>query len=212
MRKTTLAAIMLGLAVATPALAGDFYVAASAGRSSIDLNDENLDLVAEGFNVSSSSDHSDTGYKLQAGYQFNRYFAVEGGYVHFGKAKYSAALAKGADQGTLDEVVKVSGFNLVAVGILPLGEDFSLFGKIGAIRVRAEHSFDVDIGADTALESETHTKGRPFFGVGAAYNFTKQLSLRAEYERVNNVVIESGVSPLGSPDVSLFSVGLSYKF
>jgi OOP family OmpA-OmpF porin len=80
--KRLAAAAILATVIATPALAEDFYVLGSLGRSSVDIDQSAIDadLTDVGVtNLSSSLDKHDTGYKLQLGYRFNRYFAVEGG-------------------------------------------------------------------------------------------------------------------------------------
>ncbi|MDZ7670304.1 MAG: outer membrane beta-barrel protein [Gammaproteobacteria bacterium] len=72
---------------AIPAAAADpshWYFGAGLGESQADIAEEEIraDLLSSGFTTSGFADEeSDFGYKLFAGYQFNRYLAVEGGYL-----------------------------------------------------------------------------------------------------------------------------------
>jgi len=196
------------LTFAANAMAGDLYVVGSIGQSKVkDFNKNALDadLAADFGAVSSSDDRSDTAYKLQLGYQINKNFAVEGGYVDLGKVTYAATVTGG----TLNVDVKSSGWNLAAVGILPLNEQFSLFGKLGAIhattKLGAQGTGVVSGWAEPGKESGWSAN----YGLGASYNINKQVAIRAEYERFDSL---GGDNVGGKSDVDLFSVGVAYKF
>jgi OOP family OmpA-OmpF porin len=57
-------------------------------------------------------------YKLQTGYQLDRNWALEGGYLDSNNANYSAS--GGNLPGTVTSSASVSGWNLTGIGILPL--------------------------------------------------------------------------------------------
>lgn len=196
--KAMLALSVLSLAAAS-ASAGDWYGVASIGRSSIDegaKGDIDSELIALGATgLSSSLDDSNTGYKLQLGYQFNENWALEGGYVDLGKFKYNSASSLGA----LNADVKATGWNIDAVGTLPINEQFSVFGKIGLIRAKFEATATGPGGSASASETESKST----WGIGGTYNFSKTVGVRAEWERFN----------MGdNSDVDLLSVGLAFKF
>jgi opacity protein-like surface antigen len=46
------------------------------------------------------------------------------------------------------------------------------------------------------------------FGIGASYSFTRNLALRAEFERFLDV----GDSDTGEGDVDLISIGVTFRF
>lgn len=201
--KTSL--LVTGLALATgllaphAALAQDkgFYIGLGAGQS--DAKDACSELGGVGF--SGSCDDTSTGKKIFLGYQFTQNFAVEGGYVDLGKFK-----ASGTVLGVpVSAYAKAKTWQLVAVGTLPLANNFSLFGKAGL------HNWDADAGVTAlGLTSTTSDKGIDLtFGVGAGYEITKNLGLRLEWERFRHVGEDDTT---GKSDVDLLSVGLRYRF
>lgn len=188
---------LLALAAAS-AQAGDWYGVASVGQSKLesgtkgDIDSEVRSIPVTG--LSSSMDDSDTGYKLQLGYSFDKNWAVEGGYVDLGKFDYTARFTGG----TARAQVKADAWNIAVVGTVPLGNNFSLFGKLGAARIKADFNASASPGGSTS-DSESSTKGN--WGVGGTYSFSDNIGLRAEWERFNT-----------DSDINLLSVGLVFKF
>jgi OOP family OmpA-OmpF porin len=207
MKKIVLAAVLAGCAAA-PVFAGDFYVVGTLGQSTFDLSKSDIDrsMVAAGVPVTSSSlDKSDVAYKIQLGYQFNPYVAIEGGYVDLGKSGYSASVTGAAVQSD----VKASGLAIAALGILPINESFSLFGKLGLINAAVEIEATASAGGSSASSSISATKIKGNWGLGAAYNVNKQLALRVEYERFMKL---GDANSTGEVDVNLLSAGIAFKF
>ncbi len=205
MKKISLLALIAGL-VAVPAFAGDAYVLGSIGQSSFDLNKGGLDgvLTTAGLGgISSSLNKTDTGYKAQVGYQFNENFAVEGGYIDFGKFAYSSTFTGGS--GNFD--YKLTGFNVAAIGILPINDAFSVFGKLGAINAKVDASSSISIvGIPVSITGQA-TKLVPSWGLGATYNLNKQFAVRAEFEQFGKV----GDEP-SKGNINLASAGVVFKF
>lgn len=224
MRKTVVAvsSAVAMLAVPLAASAGDFYVAGSVGQSDIGLDRQKIQGGLDGILInkgatalssSSSLSNTDTGYKLQLGYRFNENFAVEGGYVDLGKAKYSQSST--ATQGTASAAgnVAVDGLVVSAVGILPVAKDVDLFGKLGMFVGQAKASLPWSAtltgGASGSGQlGGTKSQAVPTYGIGASYAVNKQVSVRAEYEWFNL----QGIALTGNPTATLFSVGAVYKF
>lgn len=207
MKKISLIAF-IAATVATPVFAGDVYVVGSIGHSSVDLDKGAIDndLTSVGATgVSSTLDKSDTGYKIQIGYQFNQNFAVEGGYVYLGKAKYSASYNGG--NATAD--AKASGMNIAALGIFPINESFSVFGKFGMIDAKVEVSASATGPGGAASGTASATKWKTNFGIGGIYNINKQVSVRAEIERFSKL---GDTNNTGESNVNLLSAGVMYKF
>ena len=98
--KFTRASGTLGLlvvaAITSPiamAQASGWYIGANVGQARAKIDDPRItsSLLAAGFTTTSiKDDDRDTGYKLFTGYQFNRYFALEGGYFDLGKFGFTA--------------------------------------------------------------------------------------------------------------------------
>jgi len=205
---------MLGLAafalIASPSVdAADtgWYGGVNIGQSRANIDDARITsgLLGAGFATTSiNDDDRDTAYKLYGGYQLNRNFAIEGGYFDLGRFGFTATTVPA---GTLNGSIRLKGVNLDAVGILPINEKFSAFGRAGLNYAEAEDSFS-GTGAVTVLNPDPSKREANYkFGVGIQYNFTETLGMRAEGERyrINDAVGNRG-------DIDLFSLGLLYRF
>jgi OmpA-OmpF porin, OOP family len=195
--RRTLAAVALALsgALAASQASAQGFIGGSIGQSDID------DEITSGLiNGSQSVDGKDTAWKIFGGYMFNRHFGLEVAYVDLGEVSYSGTTdAFGPTELVTGGKVEAWGFNISAIGALPVTEQFSVFGKLGLFFWDAEAN-------DT-------TGGRPFsatddgadfsFGVGLGYNFTRNLGVRAEWEMFQNI---------SDADASLISVGLLWRF
>ena len=109
--------------------------------------------------------------------------------------------------GTLTGNIKLRGLNLDAVGILPITEKFSAFGRVGVNYAEARDSF-TGTGAVRVLNpSPSKRDTNHKFGLGLQYAFTESLAVRGEVERYR---IDDAIGNKG--DIDLFSVGLVYRF
>jgi OOP family OmpA-OmpF porin len=184
-------AIMLAAAllVAAPAAAQDqgFYAGLSIGQSA--AKDACDDLVGTGI----SCDDKDTAWRILGGYQFNRNFAVELGYTDLGEVT--------ASFGTLRETISSTAFELVGVGMLPVAERFSVYGKLGIYRASTEDETNFGF---SAKESNTDIT----FGFGARFDITKNIAVRGEWQKYSDV----GGPDIGESDVDVISIGVLFKF
>jgi opacity protein-like surface antigen len=165
-----------------------WYVGGSVGQSKIDCSTGGVAGV--------SCDDSDTAFRVLGGYQFNKYLGAELGYADLGKATLSAA--------GLSASVEAKAWDLVAVGRVPVADRFSLFGKLGMYRA------DSDLSSNTALipaSSDDNTDVT--YGLGAQYDFNKNLGVRAEWQQYKKVGSDSTG---GEGDVDVMSVGVVYRF
>jgi outer membrane protein with beta-barrel domain len=176
------AALALTAAMAAQAdVQPGFYMGAGFGSTKID--DDGFDDI--------DFDDSDVGFKLFGGYSFNQNFAIEATYFDLGEASGSLGFGDTFDVG-------ISGFGVSAVGVLPLSDTFSLFGKLGYA------TYDIDahvelagVGSGNASESESDMT----FGAGAAMSFG-QFEARAEFEAIN---VDGG-------DANMISLSGLYRF
>jgi OmpA-OmpF porin, OOP family len=205
---------MLGLAVLTfiacPFASADdigWYGGANVGQSSAKIDDASIvsGLAARGISTNSiTNDDRATGYKIFGGYQFNRNFALEGGYFDLGKFGYRASTTPA---GTLSGSSRVKGLNLDLVGLLPITDRLSAFGRAGVAYADVRDSFS-GTGATSMTSSNPHKRDANYkLGVGLQYAFSDALAMRAEVERyrINDAVGNRG-------DIDLVSVGLIYRF
>jgi OOP family OmpA-OmpF porin len=205
---------MLSLAaltiIASPFAAAEdagWFAGLNIGQSRAKIDDDRIarGLLADNLvAISINDDNRDTGYKVFAGYQFNKNFALEGGYFDLGKFGFTANTSP---TGTLSGNIKLSGVNLDAVATAPINERFSAFGRLGINYAEAKDSFS-GTGAVTAVNPSPSKRDSNYkFGLGIQYVFSPVLAMRAEAERyrVNDAVGNKG-------DVDLWSLGLIYRF
>jgi OOP family OmpA-OmpF porin len=184
-----------------------WYIGGNIGQSRAKINDNSISsaLFGAGFNSSISNDDKNTAFKFFGGYQFNRNFAVEGGYFNLGEFGYTATTVPA---GTLTGKIKLQGLNLDAVGMLPLGDKFSVFGRLGLQYAQAKDNF-ASTGAVPAPTNPSPSKNKLNYkaGVGVQYDFTQSVGMRVEAERyrINDAVGNDG-------DINMYSLGLVYRF
>jgi len=192
-----------------------FYGYVSVGHAESDRKDQadtalrNSGITA----MTSSADDTDTGYKLQLGYQFNRNFAVEGGYVKLGKYNYKAA-STAPVVATRDADIDIDGWNIGVVGRLPLTEQFAAFGKLGAVYSETDYSCR-GTGIACTNPNRTAQETTAYYGLGLDWNFSRNWFARAEYEvfaDVGESLNSTGTTGTTRADVNLASVGIGYKF
>lgn len=174
-------------------------------RATIDQDRITSALTANGSTLSAfSKDERDApAFKLFAGRQLNRYFAIEGGYFDLGRYGFDATTSDGALHGQ----AAFRGVNLDLVGQWPLTERLSVLGRIGANYVKTSTHFTGNrLNAVTAPNASERKSGLKA-GLGLEYKLSEALALRAEVERhrVNDAVGNRG-------DVDMVSIGMVYKF
>jgi OOP family OmpA-OmpF porin len=192
-----------------PAVAADsgWYGGFGIGQSRAKIDDARITagLLGAGLTTTSMTDEQhDTAWKLFGGYKFNRNFALEGGYFNLGKFDFTSTTNPA---GTLTGKIKLQGFNFDAVGILPITEKFSAFGRLGLQIARAKDNFATTGAVTVGNPNPSKTAANYKAGVGVQYDFTESLGMRGEWE---NYRIDDAVGNRG--DVHMVSVGLVYLF
>ena len=181
-----LAASSASFAQATKPADAGFYIGGSVGEASGDCN----------ATAQTSCDDKDSAWKIFGGYQLNRNFAVELGYSDLGEVSSS---------GPFGTKVESTLWDLVAVGSLPLDNNFSLYGKLGAYRAEAELSSNVGVSGDKKTTDLT-------YGLGARYDFTRNLAVRAEWQRYQGIEVPNTVLTSGDSDADVLNIGVLWKF
>jgi OmpA-OmpF porin, OOP family len=119
MSKARISFAIIGLASAMafagPALSQDtgFYAGIHIGQASAKDGCEGADVLGV------SCDDEDTAWKILGGYQFNKNFAVEFGYTDLVEVSGGGAVGNFSTEATA--------FELVAVGMMPLADRFSVW-------------------------------------------------------------------------------------
>lgn len=147
------------------------------GRVTIEMDDVDLKGSA-------------TAWEIFGGIEFNRYFALEAGYMDGGKAKDNA----------LGAVVEAdtSAFTVSAIGTIPVNDVFGIYGRAGAMRWKSDQSVRVD---GRTLWKDDFDGTDAYFGAGLAVALDGAL-LRVEYR----------VADLDDSDLSLINAGVVWRF
>jgi len=205
-----LAIAVLGAVSSSWASAQDIlgpYIGGNVGQTKADFDNDSINrtLTGQGLRINSiTEDNRDTGYKVFGGYQFNRNIALEGGYFDLGRFNYGFNTTP---IGSFSGSTRIRGLNLDLVGTLPLSDQFSLFGRVGAAYAQTKANF-ASTGAVASNRSDPRRKDTNLkVGVGMQYAITEALSLRAELERYR---ISDPVRNRGHVDMA--SLGLVYRF
>jgi len=184
-----------------------WYFGADIGRSHAKINNTSIDnsISADGAAMTSIYDRDlDTGFKVFGGYQFNDYFAIEGGYFDLGKFGYNAITVPA---GTVNGETSLKGLNLDVLGFLPITEKLSLFGRIGANYSEAKDNFSAT-GPIVITDPDPSKKDVNYkLGLGLQYRITEALATRLEIERYR---VDDAIGNRG--DIDQLSVGLVYRF
>jgi OOP family OmpA-OmpF porin len=218
--KTGMATKLTALAFVTASLTGSawaagnadgsgFYIGLGAGASSakIDSGSINSDLQSLGFSsATTSTDEGSVAYKAFAGYSFNKYIAIEGGYFDLGTFKFNSTVTP---PGTLNGEIKSSGFNLGAVLSYPFGQGFSVFGRVGVQNAKTKVNY-TSTGSVLVINPESsETKTNWDAGLGLGYQFANGIGVRAEWERYR---VPDGTNTDNTSNVDLFGISVVYKF
>lgn len=202
----TLAVVMCGGLFVGQAVAADngWYVGGSLGQSKADVSASDVKSALEAAGatgVVASVDNTDTSWKIFGGYQLNKNLGFELGYLNLGTLSSSATYVTPAGS-----PVRASGdgdgFEFSVVGTLPVTETISIFGKVGVF------VWNVDATATTSLRTvSVSDDGTDLtYGLGANWQFMKNVSARAEWQRFNDIA--NG----GNSSVDMYSVGAVFRF
>lgn len=156
-------------------------------------------------NVADAQMKNDSGLggRAFAGYNFNRYFGLEGAYSTFYKTTYLLN-----DFQNLSIDYKLNALSLVAKGYLPLSEDntTNLYGLLGV----AQSYADIDAKYhQTSIFSDSDTGVVPVFGLGASYDMNKHFTTSLEGSFFGKK--EGDASHFGIQQAALVTLSLAYK-
>lgn len=155
--------------------------------------------------------------RLAIGYQFNQNFAVELGYLKLGSRQVNVDATKKDETAPItlqDASVKLAqnAIDLAAKGILPIGNNFNVYGKVGlayltsnlSINGKADdkkHSYNINEQA--GFEKR---QWAPEAAIGVSYDITPNVSVDTSWTHIHPI----GKNRAGN--VNFLAVGLSYNF
>jgi len=135
---------------------------------------------------------TDTSVRGFAGYQFNRYLAVEAGYHDFGDNRDNTTTASAKGQAG----------ELVGILSYPFLKEFAVFGKAGVYRGRLR-------GATPAGASFNESNTDLTLGAGLQWYLFENFSLRGEYQRYPKM---GGGNSGVATDYDTWSISAIFRF
>lgn len=149
------------------------------------------------FKMSGATNVDTEGYKASGkifgGYEFNQNWGVEAGYTDFRKSDVSYSIGGANNRGETEG----HAFYLAGKATLPLNEQFSVYGKLGATRVKNE--------LELVNASMSRSKTEAYGALGAEYKLNQNVSLIGEYERY-------GKSKDFGAKADVWTIGAKYAF
>jgi len=195
------------LLASAPAFAADdsgWYVGAGLGNFA--LSSESIDISEGGLEINTGRDFdgSDFAFKILGGWQLNKYIAFEGEYFDGGSAEDKFDFTYLGYDGQLTIKADTTGWVFSGLGILPLGDSFNVFAKLGFVMWDVDAKGVVKILGEQESGSLGSESGTDFaWGIGGTWNITDAMGLRAEYQQFE-------ISDFNSVDLATAS--FIYKF
>ena len=174
-----------------------WYVGGGIGPTGSGLGTADFD---DGTLTSGSVDDG-TSWKVYGGYQIMKHFAVEGGFTDLDEVTFDGVAGSGGlfGVGPVNSNIATDGLFVTAVGIIPLNQHFSIFGKAGFMNWNTDFSL-----TSTSLNTSGDDSGTdPMFGVGVEFLKKQKFALRAEYESFSDIMDE---------DIDRISGNLLFRF
>jgi hypothetical protein len=165
-------------------------------------------------NLSSSTKDSSIGYQATFGYRFNRYFSAEIGLAQFGSLSSTARADMDFGGGFVPASVTLKfsagGPIFSAIGTLPIGEKFEVYGRLGYLFTSSERELTSRVdGQSGSFGSAKGDSQDPVYGVGFAWHVNQVYSIRAEFQKLDQLGQENRT---GAEDLTVIGVGIIVRF
>lgn len=194
-RRSTLLAFNLSLTLAgtvtLPAVSHAetrWYVGAGIGQADAKIDSEGITMLSGPIVSKSESDNT---ARVFGGVRINENFAVEVGVSDLGEARATTDDFSSIPPANITGYkFETTGVDVTAVGILPLGKYFALFGKLGFIR----WTTDFEITSPGILIDKGTSDGvDPVIGVGINVNLGTHFIIQGEFNRLEIDPSDGGV-------------------
>jgi len=192
---TLLVITTIGFATTTPMANQGLYIGGDIGMGSLNCSGCNVNITGTTATTSSSSTNG-TPLTIFGGYQFNANLAVEVGGGSAGSIKSTYSINTGAESVTKgEESFDTTHIYLAIKGMLPLDNQWGLFGKLGYDTMQASSPTHVKIGNPAGI----------YAAAGASFNFNAKLAATLSY----NQILDSAETNI---NVVYGALGLTYLF
>lgn len=136
-------------------------------------------------------DESSSGTKLFTGYRFNRHIAVEAAFFNIARASVGQIIVNNTP---VSASAEMQGVAIYGVGLYPLSKKSDIYLNLGVV----DWDADVRVNDVTAQSDGTDI----LIGVGAAFAFTRNVAVFAEWDRFNS----------DNPELSMLGFGFRFSF
>jgi opacity protein-like surface antigen len=177
--KTFLSLAGLAAALFATSASAQFYI--GAGLGSAKANDQTASGTVSGVPFTGSGDDQrKTSVQLNAGYQFTPMWGIEGQYTDLGKRGGQITFGAPVNGAAPLSEAKAHQWGVAGTLTYPLVNDFFVRGLLGVSSNHVNSSSATLGGVTYTSNSSSHTD--VLAGIGAGYNFNKNISARIEYE------------------------------
>jgi opacity protein-like surface antigen len=191
-KNTLIAGLLLSTALPLAAQADNsqgWYGAMSLGVSSYGNSQDDEDqlrseLAAQGIQADVHVDDNPAALGIGLGYRFTPSFALEANYLDLGEATAHVHVFSPSDF-FLRERLDASGVTLDAIGLMPVSDHVSLFGKLGAFGYTLDDSIDSDVPTGPQPPDAHGTSWD--WGLGVQVWITRMVGIRAGYSNYHGV-------------------------
>lgn len=195
MKKQFLLACVLGV-LTLPAMADNFYIFGDVGQGKMEVDSDDDSKLSK----------TATSYSIGAGYDFNKFLAVEVAYRDLGDVTDRGLEFDSAnDAYRFVDKYTTTALQASVVGKLPISDEFNVYGRVGLASIDMDYksTLSYEDGNNPAPERDSASKTRALFGLGASFDITSQLAVRAEYNQY---------AKWDDLKLSAVTVGAVYKF
>jgi hypothetical protein len=177
------AALLTAIALLAPPRAqahdNGLYVSFKYGTTDVDASiGDAFDQVVDG---------DDDSQAIEAGYRWSRFFAVQVGYHDFGEIPGLGTPCDEDDEVCIPVEVPIesesTAWSLSLVPQLPLGNRFSVFGKVGAVALETEID---DVGDALDFFEDEFSEEDVIWGVGLRLQIIGPIQVFYEYEGIGD--------------------------
>lgn len=168
-----------------------------------------VNSVVKQIEVLKNSSRGNGGFAVgtDLGYQFNQYFAVEGGWYYLPKLRFTTT--HHASQAVSYKIK--SGITYAALkGVAPVYENTYVFGKLGVAYTYNRANPGIPTTKTPVTLSSRSDFWNPLLAAGVQYCFTPNWSANTQYTFVPGC--RHNARHFAVPAANLFTVGLNYKF
>lgn len=181
---------------------GVWYAGLGVGQSTVDIGGNDVDAEYGGI-TSTSVDDTDMAWKIFSGKKVTENFGIEVAYLDYGRLAAESGFKPASPPitGAIHTNLDTTAWMIDAVGSLPVREKLELFGKLGIARWNTDTTISATAGITVLVEPFDNDGNDIHFGVGTRYAVNGDLSIRAEWERIN-----------ADDDLDAWTVGAQYGF